>query len=163
MPLCYNFLMSDIPSQSTVSETPAESAVKPEMTQEESDRVMRRRIIWLGIAIVVIVGLLITGIVFLARAGGAVTSQVRDIFIIVMALVSIVIGVALVILMTQLAALINLLQNELRPLIKSTRETVDTLKGTAQFLSENVTEPVIKLNEYLAGIKRLLDIFRPGR
>lgn len=155
--------MTDIPPTSADTSPEKAALASPETTPAQQERTQRNRIILLVVIVVVILALLITGIILLAGAQADVTSKVRDIFIILMALESIVIGVALVVLITQLATLINLLQNELRPLIKSTRETVDTLRGTAQFLSENVTEPVIKLNEYLAGIKRLLDIFRPGR
>jgi predicted PurR-regulated permease PerM len=73
-----------------------------------------------------------------------------------MALTSLVLGIALVVLIAQLAILINLLQNEIRPILDSTTETVNTLKGTTQFLSNNLTEPVIKLNEYLAMFKRII-------
>ena len=115
------------------------------------------------IAAVVIVAVLIFGLVMLLRADASTTSEIRDIFIIFMALESLVLGVALVILIIQLATLINLLQNDIKPILKSTNETVNTLRGTATFLSNNVTEPVIKLNEYLAGLKKFLDILRPGR
>ena len=115
------------------------------------------------IAAVVIVAVLIFGLVMLLRADASTTSEIRDIFIIFMALESLVLGVALVVLIIQLATLINLLQNDIKPILKSTNETVNTLRGTATFLSNNVTEPVIKLNEYLAGLKKFLDILRPGR
>ena len=39
----------------------------------------------------------------------------------------------------------------------------NTLKGTVRFLSDNVSEPVIKLNESLASVKKLVDIFRLKR
>ena len=106
---------------------------------------------------------LIVGLFFLARAEGQVVSQVRDIFIILMALMMVVIGVALVVLIIQLANLTNLLQHEIKPILNSTTDTVNTLKGTVRFLSDNVSEPVIKLNESLASIKKLVDIFRLKR
>ena len=87
----------------------------------------------------------------------------RDIFIIFLALESLVIGAALVVLIIQLASLINLLQNEVKPILKSTNETVNTLRGTSAFLSENLVEPVIKLNSYLAGLKKLFDMFGINR
>jgi hypothetical protein len=77
-----------------------------------------------------------------------------------MALESIVIGVALVVLVVQIATMINLIQTEIKPILKSTSETVDTLKGTTQFLSNNLVDPVIKLNGYMAGMKRLFDLFK---
>lgn len=110
---------------------------------------------------------LIVGIVILALVGvaafflikpenSAMTEQLRDVFIIFMALTSLVLGIALVVLIIQLSVLINLLQNEIRPILDSTTETVNTLKGTTQFISNNVTEPVIKLNQYLAMFKKLI-------
>ena len=95
---------------------------------------------------------------FVLTSDTETTAKIRDVFIIFMALESLVVGVALIILMVQLATLINLLQNELKPMINSTNETVNTLRGTVVFLSENVTEPVIKLNSFLAGSKTFFDI-----
>jgi len=85
------------------------------------------------------------------------------VFIIFMALESFVRGVALIILIVQLATLINLLQNEVKPILNSTNETVNTLRGTVTFLSDNMTEPVIKVNSYVAGIKTFFDVMRPKR
>jgi len=107
-----------------------------------------------------VIALLVGGIVALSLPGTD-TGRIRDIFIIFMALESLVIGLALIILIVQLATLINLLQNEIKPILNSTNETVNTLRGTATFLSDNMVEPVIKLNEYLAGIKKLIDLVRP--
>ena len=76
------------------------------------------------------------------------TDKIRDVFIIVVALESLVIGVALVVLIIQLASLVNLLQNEVRPILNATNETVNTLRGTVEFLGEEVIEPVMKLSGY---------------
>jgi hypothetical protein len=80
-----------------------------------------------------------------------------------MALESIVIGLALIILIVQIARLINLLQNEIKPIIDSTNETVSTLRGTTHFLSNNLVEPVIKLNEYLAGFQQVFKFVKPNK
>jgi len=114
------------------------------------------------IVVIVLVGILIlTGIVF-AVIGllqpDTPTSRIRDIFIIFMAFESLLIGAALVILVIQIASLINLIQNEVKPILKSTTETVNTLRGTTAFLSENMVGPVIKLNSYLAGFKKLTNL-----
>lgn len=108
-----------------------------------------------GVAFVLIS--LIVAIVLLMQPS-APTARIRDVFIIVVALESLVIGVALIILVVQLASLINLLQNEVRPILHATNETVNTLRGTAEFLGESVVEPVIKLNGYLAGLTRMLEL-----
>ena len=123
----------------------------------------RRRMITIGVVAVLILAALIAGTVALVNSGPQVTSQVRDIFIIFMALEALVIGAALVILVIQLAILINLLQTEIKPILDSTQETVSTLRGTIAFLSNNLTEPVIKLNEYLAALRKMFDLLRPGR
>ena len=107
--------------------------------------------------IVLILVLLGVAIYFLMQPS-APTDRIRDVFIIVVALETLVIGIALIVLIVQLASLINLLQNEVRPILHATSETVNTLRGTAEFLGENVVEPVIKLNGYLAGLKRMLEL-----
>ena len=71
-----------------------------------------------------------------------------------------VMGVALVILLVQLAKLVNLLENEVKPIISATSETINTLKGTTEFVSENLVEPVIKLNGYMAGFKKIFDLLK---
>jgi hypothetical protein len=129
--------------------------------EETENTVKSNGKLWLVILLaVLILGFIVTAIVFLARTDLNTTSHIRDIFIIFMAFESIVIGVALVVLVIQVSTLINLLQNEVKPILKSTKETVETLKGTTQFLSSNLVEPVIKLNGYLAGMKHLFDLFK---
>ena len=112
------------------------------------------------VIVVLIAASLIASIIYLMLPGTPAenVSRLRDVFIIVVALESLVIGVALIVLVVQLASLINLLQNEVRPILHATNETVNTLRGTAEFLGENVVEPVIKLNGYLAGLTRMLEL-----
>jgi len=110
------------------------------------------RIIWiLAVAGVVTLALLIAFVVYLLSPGTP-TDRIRDVFIIFMALEGLVIGGALLVLVIQLAVLINLVQHEIRPILDSTTQTVQTLQGTATFLSEHVAEPVIKLNETVAAL-----------
>ncbi len=120
--------------------------------------------LYLILAIIIIIGILaliVLATIYLVNPdNSAMTEQIRDVFIIFMALESLIIGIALIVLIVQLSTLINLLQNEIRPIINSTSETVNTLKGTAQFVSNNLTEPVIKLNQIMAMIKKLV---RPSK
>jgi hypothetical protein len=124
----------------------------------EQHKTNRGPIIIGGIVVVLLLAILITGLILLIGADTNTTGHVRDIFIIFMALEFLIIGVALIVLMVQLATLVNLLRNEIRPILDSSSETVNTLRGTAAFMSENLVQPVIKLNEYIAGLKRLLDL-----
>ncbi len=140
---------------------PPPSSGGPGGSATTSRQASRSTAIIIGASIVIVI-LIIVAVVLLLTASVETTARVRDVFIIFMALESLVIGVALIILIVQLAALINLLQNELKPIIQSTNETVNTLRGTATFISANLTEPVIRLNSYLAGLKQFLDLVRPG-
>lgn len=109
------------------------------------------------VAAVLLIILVVAGVAFLLMPSTD-TARIRDIFIIFMAIESLLIGLVLVILVVQVARLINLLQNELKPIIDSTNETVSTLRGTTTFLSDNLVEPVIKINEYTAAMSQLLTV-----
>jgi hypothetical protein len=123
----------------------------------ETEQPQKNFVIPIVIGVIVLLALLGVAIYFLLQPATP-TDKIRDIFIIVVALESLVIGVALIVMIVQLASLINLLQNEVKPILKSTNETVNTLRGTAEFLGENVVEPVIKLNGYMAGLTRMLEL-----
>jgi hypothetical protein len=138
-------------------ETPQTPAPEELAAQGKQEKQMKRTMVAVVIGAVILLALLGTAIYFLLQPATP-TDKIRDIFIIVVALESLVIGVALVVLIVQMASLINLLQNEVRPILKATTETVNNLRGTAEFLGENVVEPVIKLNGYLAGIYRMLEL-----
>lgn len=117
-----------------------------------------KKFLIIGIIVILVVATLVTlAAIFLVKPENSqTTEQIRDVFLIFMALESMLIGIALIVLIIQLATLINLLQNEIRPIIDSTNETVNTLKGTVTFLSNNLSEPVIKMNQVFAMIKQLI-------
>ncbi len=122
----------------------------------------RKTIIIVSIVAILALALMITAVVILAQPTTD-TARIRDIFIIFMALTSLLLGVALIILIIQLARLTNLLQNEIKPILASTNETINTLRGTTEFLSENLVEPVMKLNEYLAALQQLFGLLNLSR
>ncbi len=107
----------------------------------------------IGVAIVVGVALLVLAVILLLN-NPATTETVRDVFIIVLALESLVIGTLLAVLVYQLIVLIRMLRDEIKPIIASTRETVNTAKGTATFVSQRVTKPAIAASSYVTGIGR---------
>ena len=120
-------------------------------------------IIGISIAAILLFGGLIAFAIFLLTGNAETTEKIRDVFIIFMALESMVIGLALIILIIQLAQLTNVIQNEIKPILDSTQKTINTLRGTSTFLSDNVVEPVIKLNQYLAGLQALTRFVRPAQ
>jgi|UniRef100_A0A7C4KIL8 hypothetical protein len=146
-----------------VSQTFSTQPLPAGESMQPSESGSRKAPVGLIIGLVVVLAVIITGVVLLLRADNDTTARVRDVFIIFMALESLVIGVALVILIVQLATLINLLNNEIRPIIHATNDTVNTIKGTVVFLSDNLSEPVIKLNETMAAIAKFFQIVWPRR
>ena len=125
--------------------------------QREAER--KQKIILASVITAIVFILVLLGVaIFFLLQPGTPTDKIRDVFIIVLALESLIIGAALVVLIVQLASLINLIQNEVRPILNATSETVNTLRGTVEFLGENVVEPVVKLNGYLAGLRRMLEL-----
>lgn len=119
---------------------------------------------WVIIAVaVVVVALVALGLFLLIRADPATTAEIRDIFIIFMSLLLLLVMFAAVILIIQLATLINLLQNEIKPMLETMNDTVNNVRGTTAFLSNNLVEPVMKMNEYLAGLAGAIGFIRKMR
>ena len=139
---------------------------QPQLTPEqmaakrEAEKQQRSILIWGIVFLVLLLAGIITAIYFLLRPETPVeqVGRIRDIFLIFMALESLLIGAALIVLIVQVSSLINLIQNEVRPILQATTETVNNLRGTAEFLGENVVQPVIKLNGYLAGLQRVIEL-----
>ncbi len=81
---------------------------------------------------------------------------VRDLVIIFLALEGILIIMSLAVLALQVARLVNLLQNEVKPILVNTQETVKTAQSTVEFMSENLTQPVIRASGFLSGTSILV-------
>ena len=135
----------------------------PEGQAPEEPKIQKATVIGITIGILVVVAAVVAFAVFLLTGSSETTERIRDVFIIFMALESMVIGLVLIVLVVQLARLTNLLQNEIKPILDSTNETVSTLRGTTQFLSDHLADPVIRLNEYFAGLSSFLKIINPAR
>ncbi len=145
---------------STIPSTPPALRPAPPAPPKEGEGLSEGQQRAIVITAVVIGLLLLAGAIwaaiFLVNNPGT-AQTVRDVFIIFMALESMVIGVALVVLVVQLAVLTNLLKHEIKPILEATQETVNTVRGTSIFISENLVEPVMKLNSYVAGLSRLVE------
>lgn len=154
--LCYNDSMAEAP----VHPVPASPPPSPEQLAAQAEAQRKQRlIVTASVAGVIVVVIAILVIGYALTLNPSLTQNLRDIFLIFMALESLIIGAALVVLIIQIASLINLLNNEIKPVLEATNETIATLRGTTQFLSENLVEPVMKINSYVAGLQKMLDIF----
>jgi hypothetical protein len=149
----------DAASQPNLPSPPSPPPLTPEEMEarQAQQRQMRAIIIGAIVAIIVMVGILLVAL-FVLLQPGVPTDRIRDALIIVVAFETFVVGVALIVLLVQLATLINLLQNEVRPILEATSDTLNTLRGTTEFLSESVVQPVIKLNGYMASMQRVLEL-----
>ena len=127
---------------------------------ETSKLDQKKKTIFIIIAVIVLVILtgMVFGVIALSRSGAENIETVRDIFIIILAFESLLIGGALIILIIQLALLSNLIQNELTPILTSTKETVKTVKGTSTFISEKSIAPIVSAAGILAGGKKLFEL-----
>jgi len=116
-----------------------------------------------GIIIAIVSTIVLVALVYLLTLNPLVTENIRDIFLIFLAFFTILIGIAVVILVVQVSKLVNMVNNEIKPMVDSTNQTLRELQGTTKFVGNNFVEPVIKLNSYVAGLQKavdLLNIFR---
>lgn len=135
--------------------------ITPETEEQKGGR---KWYFWPVVGLGVIVGLFLLALILaiaiaiFADADDAANwvGIIRDLFIIVLAMEGMLIGIAFIVLIMQLAALINLLQNEIQPIVDNASETVSTVRGTAQFMSKNVVEPVVKFSALTAGVGAVL-------
>jgi hypothetical protein len=118
--------------------------------------------LWVFLASLFLISL-IAGVVLAVIAmvqNPATTENIRDIVIIFMAIESLLIGVALIVLIIQLARLTDLLVNDVKPILDSTNDTLGTIRGTTHFLSKNLVQPVVKMNSSFAAIRRATELLR---
>jgi hypothetical protein len=111
-----------------------------------------------AVVIVALISLLLYGMV----SRPDLTSILRDISIIVLALVTIVTGIFLAIMLMQLQALIVLLREEIYPLLQSMNQTADTVRGTTNFVSDAVVSPMINAASYVSGVRQSLRVLTGG-
>jgi hypothetical protein len=90
------------------------------------------------------------------------TAGLRDISIIVLAFVSVVIGLFLIVLIFQLQSLIALLRDEVGPILESANQTAGTVRGTTAFVSDAVVTPMINVASYASGVRHTIKVLTGG-
>jgi hypothetical protein len=117
-------------------------------------------LVLIGLLVLAVIGLILYGLVSYPDF----TSVLSDISIIVLALVTVVIGLFLIILIFQLQSLIALLRNEIKPILESANDTANTVRGTTTFVSDTVVTPMIQVASFAAGVGQTLRVLtRSGR
>ncbi len=137
-----------------------ESSSQSDQTQSvQSTEAQQKRIV---IGLVIFVIILIAGLVFsiwYLLQDSARTELIKNIMITILGAELLIIGAASVLLIIQVSNLVNLMRNEVKPVLDAANETMNTVRGTAAFMSDQVVEPVIKINSFYAGIRKILGIF----
>ncbi len=140
-----------------MNDTAPQLPLSTESPAEPQSRWTLQRIVMVASAVIIGVLLLIfvIGVLLALLTDAEQTAPkiqiVRDIFIIILTLQGILIVVALAVLILQIARIINLLQNEIMPVLKNAQDTIGSAKGTVEFVGKNVAEPVIYLSGFVAG------------
>lgn len=80
----------------------------------------------------------------------------RDFFIILLALESLVVGILLVLVLWQVWKLVQLLREEIIPLLDTTKESVDQVTNTTVFVGRSAAAPFVKARSVVAGIREAL-------
>jgi Flp pilus assembly protein protease CpaA len=88
---------------------------------------------------------------------------IRDIAIIVLAVESLVIGGVLILLVLQVRGLAKMLEEEIQPILESTKETATTVRGTTVFLSNTFVKPLINAAGYASAANRVMSVLARGR
>ncbi|MGQ9467652.1 MAG: hypothetical protein ACUVXE_08130 [Anaerolineae bacterium] len=143
--------MSTSPERETP--TPAEARLK------------RNLILSLVIVGVLLIGMVALLVVLAVEAyhspvqpspGARVVSLLRDAAIILVAFETLLIGLLLIVLTIQVQALVALLRDEIRPMLQALHETLATVRGTTQFVSQHVVSPTIQAASFMAGVRSVL-------
>jgi hypothetical protein len=133
---------------------------RPEADMSSQDVKSAQRGIIITVILLIVLGLALVGAAILLASNPQNTGPgvriVRDLLIIVMALEVIVIGAAFALFLIQLARLVNLIHNEVEPLIEAASDTVNTVRGTAVFLSKNLVEPVTTVSSTIRGVSKVV-------
>lgn len=115
-----------------------------------------------AIVVLAVLGLAAYGLVALVtqptRQASIIMAVLRDVSIIVLALVTIVIGTLLAVLIFQLQGLTVLLRDEIQPILESANETASTVRGTTTFVSDAVVTPVITAASYVEAIRQTVKV-----
>jgi len=127
-----------------------------EQQEEKSGWSITKIAIWsVGGLIAVIVLIFIAGLVLAildVERAGQLIQLLRDFLVIVLTLEGIMILFAFAVLVVQIARSVNLVQTEVKPILDNAQEAVNTAKGTAEFVSKNAVQPVLRFSGFMAGL-----------
>lgn len=98
-------------------------------------------------------GLVIAGLMYVAGNFALEVEVIRDLFIIALALEACVFGIVLIIMLVMMVRLVNTVEFEIKPILEKTNNLVGTAQGTTEFVSQNLVQPTIRAKGYVAGVR----------
>jgi hypothetical protein len=123
--------------------------------QSKRSELIPRLYVAIGIILVLVLAILfILAIVWLAQNHATTIAALRNLMIIALALMSCIFGIVLLVMFVVVVRLVNMLEFEIKPILEKTNETLGTVQGTTNFVSENVVRPVTRASSNLAGFRR---------
>jgi hypothetical protein len=144
------------PVPPSMNRLPDETVLKSSADQQKN-----RRMIASGIGAAVVLLLIIAGFVLMIQGG--VTGVVRDLVIIFLAVESLVLVGLMVVLVIQMTLLVRMMRDEVRPLIASAQETVNSARGTTQFVSRKIVTPTANAAANAARVTRMFQVLFKGK
>lgn len=115
--------------------------------------------VWVTLGIVLFLAITVGTVlltIWLAQTQAPTIAAIRDILIIVLALESCLFGIIVILLLVMMIRLVNMLEFEIKPILEKTNETVSTLRGTTDFVSQNIVRPTIRARAHAAGMRQAL-------
>ena len=91
-----------------------------------------------------------------AETWAPVIEIIRDVFLLILLMESILVIAALAILLLQAAGFLIMLKTEVKPILDNARETTRVSKATAQFINSNAVDPLIQIKSFLSGLLAFL-------
>lgn len=140
----------------SIETSPQPPFPSPEPMEKQSKLIPTLYVVMGVIVVIVLLGLLIAGIIWLVSDPGRANAiaALRDIFIIALALASCLSGIVMIIMLIMMVRLVNMLEFEIKPILEKTNETVGMVRGTTVFVSDNVVRPVTTATSYISGLRQ---------
>jgi hypothetical protein len=111
------------------------------------------------IVVVLILAGITTGLYMLGDSDSSALEKLRDIAIIYVGLLWILVVLLMAILVGVLVWVALMIKDKVIPLLETIQETVARLKGTAEFMSEEVANPVISFYGSVAKVRAVSKTF----
>jgi hypothetical protein len=111
------------------------------------------------LVVVAIIAGLSVGLYMLGSSEASALEKLRDIMIVYLGLLWVIVVLLMAVLVGVLVWVALMLKDKVIPLLETIQETVARLKGTAEFMSEEVASPVISFYGSVAKVRTMSKVF----